>query len=89
MRALFALAALPLLATFAPLALFNEPAIPAKPLLTFKPVPLVAEQPARRRLGRLVYLGRWELDSNDPASAAFPPCMSTATRRSRSAMRAR
>lgn len=66
MRALFALAALPLLATFAPLALFDEPTIPARPTFTSKPVPLFPEKPERRTLGTLIYLGGWELNSDDP-----------------------
>jgi hypothetical protein len=66
MRLLLGLAAMFLLATFAPLKLFREPPIPAKARLWFEPVPLDADHPRRRRVGRLVYLGGWSLRSNDP-----------------------
>lgn len=66
MRILLALAAMFLLATFAPFSLFSEPALPAQPLLRFEPVPLDADDPKRRRLGSLSYLGGWSLTSNDP-----------------------
>lgn len=66
MRVLLALAALPLLATFAPPRLFREPPIPAEARLWFEPVPLDSDNPKRRRLGSLVFLGGWALRSNDP-----------------------
>lgn len=66
MRTLFALAALPLLTTFAPAALYRAPSIPEQARLWLEPVPLDEERPGRRRLGRLLYLGGWSLHSNDP-----------------------
>lgn len=66
MPLLLALAALLLLTTFAPTDLYREPPIPARPTVRFQPVPLDASSRARRRLGRLVYLGGWRIDSNDP-----------------------
>lgn len=66
MRAAAAIAFLILLATFAPPSLFREPAIPKRSLVRFKPVPLNPDDPAQRRVGRLVFLQGWELTSNDP-----------------------
>ena len=66
MRILLALAAFPLLTTFAPLELFSAPVLPERTTLQMKPVPLDERDPARRRVGRLVYLGGWTLTSNDP-----------------------
>ena len=60
-----ALAALPLLATFAPVSLFSMPALPAASVLTFEPVSLDRKEPARRRLGKLIYLAGWQIRSND------------------------
>ena len=65
MRILLAIAAFPLLTTFAPLALFSKPVPPPQSLLSFEPVPLDGRDVRRRRLGRLVYLGGWALRSND------------------------
>lgn len=66
MRLLFALVVLLLLGTFAPLSLQRAEPVPAVTFLTFEPVPLDEDRPERRRLGSLVYLGGWNLDSNDP-----------------------
>jgi hypothetical protein len=66
MRALLSLALLPLLATFAPFSLYKQPTIPARPLVIFEPVVLNEDDPAQRRLGRLVFLEGWQLRSNDP-----------------------
>ena len=66
MRILLALAALPLLTTFAPLELFSEPVPPERTTLRMTPIPLDERDPARRRVGRLDYLGGWVLRSNDP-----------------------
>jgi hypothetical protein len=64
--AVLALAALPLLTTFAPSELFIEPELPATTTLDFRPVPLDQEHPARRSIGKLIYLGGWQIRSNDP-----------------------
>jgi hypothetical protein len=66
MRLLAALVAFPLITTFAPLSLFRDAPLPARTRIAFDPVPLDAENPARRRVGRLVYLGGWSIRSNDP-----------------------
>lgn len=65
MRILTAVAALLLLTTFAPPALFSEPPVPAHAVLTFERVALNPEAPARRAIGRLSYLGGWAIRSND------------------------
>jgi len=66
MRNLLLLLALPFLATFAPLSLAREPRLPTVPVLAFDPVPLDADEPGKRRLGKLLYLGGWEIQGNDP-----------------------
>jgi hypothetical protein len=66
MRVLFALVALLLLGTFAPVALFKGPVFPEQARLWFDPVPLDESNRARTRLGPLVYLGGWAMRSNDP-----------------------
>ena len=66
MRALFALAALPLLTTFAPAALFVAPAIPPHPEVALQPVALYPEAETEKRIGGLRYLGGWVLESDDP-----------------------
>ncbi|MBV8687487.1 MAG: esterase-like activity of phytase family protein [Alphaproteobacteria bacterium] len=65
MRLLFALAALLLLATFAPVADVPRAAPPAVSLVWAEPLPLDASAPSRVRLGPLRYLGGWRLSSND------------------------
>src|SRR3954465_12274274 len=66
MRVPIALAALILLATFSPPGSYRPAPPPAVSLVRFAPVPLDAGDPERRRLGRLLFLGGWRLDSNDP-----------------------
>jgi hypothetical protein len=66
MRTLLALAALPLLATFAPFHLYREPPVPARATIAFKPIALDREDPYRTSLGGLTFLGGWEVSSNDP-----------------------
>lgn len=66
MRIPIALAALPLLASFAPPALFSAPVYPGRATIAFSPIPLDASAPSRRRLGSLVYLGGWAIRSDDP-----------------------
>jgi len=65
MRIVFLLAALVLLATFAPLRLQRRDPPPAVTLVHFEPVPLDESAPRSTRLGRLVFLGGWALTSND------------------------
>ena len=66
MRILIALAALLLLTTFAPVELFSEPPAPQRTLVEMNPIPLDERDPGRRQVGRLLYLGGWEMRSNDP-----------------------
>jgi hypothetical protein len=66
MRSFLLLAALPLLATFAPHSMARPPEAPADPRVWAEPIPLRAESPGQRRLGRLRFLGGWRLSSNDP-----------------------
>ena len=63
---LLLLPALPFLATFAPLSLARAPKLPVVPVLSFEAVALDEDEPGKRRLGKLSYLGGWELRSNDP-----------------------
>ena len=65
MRLLLALLTAPFLTTFAPVSLFREPVPPATATLSFTAEPLQQSDPARRRVGTLVYLGGWSLRSND------------------------
>lgn len=65
MRIVFLLAALVLLATFAPPALQHREPPPAVTLVSFTAVPLDEDAPGLKRLGRLEYLGAWALTSND------------------------
>ena len=65
MRTILLLAAFPLLATFAPLALYSRPPVPAQTRLAFSPLPLDERDPARRNIGALRYLGGWAIRSND------------------------
>lgn len=65
MRILTALAALLLLTTFAPPALFSEPPVPAHAQLMFERVTLNPEAPGQRTAGPLSYLGGWAIRSND------------------------
>jgi hypothetical protein len=64
-RLVLLLIALPLLATFAPLALQHPDPPPAVSFVRFTPVALDEDEPGFNRLGRLVYLGGWALTSND------------------------
>jgi hypothetical protein len=66
MRLLFAIVVLLLLGTFAPLRLQRPEPVPAATFLTFEAVPLDEDDRERRRLGPLVYLGGWNIESNDP-----------------------
>src|SRR3989337_3845165 len=66
MRVLAALLVLLLLGTFAPPALHRSSPPPANPVLTFDPVPLDSRNLERKRAGRLVWLGGWELERDDP-----------------------
>jgi hypothetical protein len=65
-RILFLLVALTLPATFAPPSMQRRDPPPPVSLVRFAPVPLDAEAPGRRRLGRLDFLGAWQMTSNDP-----------------------
>jgi hypothetical protein len=65
-RVLFSLAALILLATFAPPSLHRVDPPPAHTILIFEPVPLEPDAPDRNAVGRLRYLGGWSITSNDP-----------------------
>ncbi|MGZ8333049.1 MAG: esterase-like activity of phytase family protein [Allosphingosinicella sp.] len=65
MRIPFLLAALVLLATFAPPALQHREPPPPVTLVRFTPVPLDESAPGRNRLGELEFLGAWALTSND------------------------
>lgn len=65
MRIFLVLAASPLLATFAPLALYSQPAPPAKTWLDFTSIALDERDPARRSVGALTFLGGWVIRSND------------------------
>ncbi|HEV2748620.1 MAG TPA: esterase-like activity of phytase family protein [Allosphingosinicella sp.] len=65
-RIVLALAALPVLTTFAPAALFREPVLPRQAALSFEALPLDPGDPARRNAGGLTYLGGWAVTSNDP-----------------------
>lgn len=65
MRIVFALAALLLLATFAPVIEPPHEPPPAVSLVRAEPVPLDPSWPGRERLGRLRFLGAWRLTSND------------------------
>lgn len=65
MRILFLLVALALLATFAPPSMQRRDPPPAVTLVRFAPVALDGEAPGRRRLGRLDFLGAWQVISND------------------------
>jgi hypothetical protein len=64
-RIVFLLAALVLLATFAPPALQHREPPPAVTLIRFTAVPLDEDAPGLKRLGRLEFLGAWALTSND------------------------
>jgi len=66
MRFLFALAALLLLATFAPVRTPPADPPPVTSWVRAEPVPLDPSWPGRARIGRLRFLGGWRLTSNDP-----------------------
>jgi hypothetical protein len=65
-RILFLLAAVVLLATFAPPALQHREPPPPVTWVRFTPVALDEDEPGLKRLGRLAFLGAWTLTSNDP-----------------------
>jgi hypothetical protein len=65
MRILFCLAVVLLLATFAPPRLSPPEPPPAQSLLEFEPVPLDRDDPRQRQAGELLYLGGWNVESND------------------------
>lgn len=65
MRILLAVAALFLLATFAPPSFYAPEPLPAHPRIWARPVPLDAASPGRRQLGALRFLAGWELTSDD------------------------
>jgi hypothetical protein len=64
MRPILLLLALPLLATFAPASMLQEPTYPRAPTIWAEPVQL--HENGSKRLGRLTYLGGWWLRSNHP-----------------------
>jgi hypothetical protein len=66
MRPLLALTLWLFLATFSPLGSFREDPVPARTILSFAPLPLDPGSPDRRTVGRLDYLGGWQVTSNDP-----------------------
>jgi hypothetical protein len=66
MRVIFALVALLLLGTFSPPSRYRPEPPPTVALVSFEPLPLDEGDPARTRLGRLLFLGAWKLTSNDP-----------------------
>ena len=65
-RILCALAAFLSLATFAPARLIQPVPFVHQALIRFTPIPLDRDDPGRTRLGRLVYLGGWEMRSDNP-----------------------
>ena len=65
MRIPFLLVALFLLATFAPPGLQRRDPPPPVSFVRFTPVALDEEDPGLKRLGRLEFLGAWQLTSND------------------------
>ena len=66
MRLLLLLLAVPLMTTFAPVAMIKRPIVPEQPSVSASPVPLRDDAPGERKLGRLTYLGGWWLRSNHP-----------------------
>ena len=66
MRMLFPLAALLLLATFAPARLVKPMPFVPQASIGFTRLALDQENPQRTRIGRLVYLGGWEMRSDNP-----------------------
>jgi hypothetical protein len=66
MRVFVAFLILLLLGTFAPPALYRPKPPPAFPVITFEAVPLDSRRPDRKRVGALIWLGGWVLESNDP-----------------------
>jgi hypothetical protein len=62
---LLVLLAVPLLATWAPRSLARQEPPPEKSWVRFEPVLLEEGAPARRRVGRLLFLEGWSLRSND------------------------
>jgi hypothetical protein len=65
-RVVAALAALFILATFAPPALFRPAPFVRLAVIHFQPLPLDKGAPGRRRLGQLRFLGGWRLTSDNP-----------------------
>lgn len=55
-----------LLATFSPLGTPRPDPVPAYTVLAFAPLPLAPDEPGRRSVGGLDYLGGWQVTSNDP-----------------------
>src|SRR5688572_21031240 len=66
MRVAAVLLMLFLLGTFAPPAFHRQKPPPAHPILIFEAVPLDSRHGERKRVGRLIWLGGWEIRSNDP-----------------------
>lgn len=66
MRSLLLIAALPLLATFAPADLFTGPNQPLVAEIMYRPIPLDESDLARRDLGPLRLLGGWQIKGSDP-----------------------
>jgi hypothetical protein len=64
-RFLLLLIALPLLATFAPRSMQHREPPPPVSLVRFTPLALDEDDPGRRRLGGLAFLGAWALTGND------------------------
>jgi hypothetical protein len=64
-RVLLPLVLLLMLATFAPPGLKRAERPPAVTMLSFEPVALDEDRPRRRRLGALLYLGGWAIESAD------------------------
>jgi hypothetical protein len=46
--------------------MFEEPELPSETKLSFETVPLDRRNQARRSVGKLAYLGGWQIRSNDP-----------------------
>lgn len=65
-RAAILLIALFLLATFAPLRLHRAAPVVATAIISFEPLALDGDDPRRKRAGKLVYLGGWQLRSDNP-----------------------
>lgn len=64
-RISLALLALPLLASFIQPPRYGDELLPASASLSFTAVPLDADNPARKRVGELLFLKGWEIRSDD------------------------